>query len=125
MSEPIEFDCPEYVVALIREIARQVGILEWNRTQEDFACPTDNTGSRWENDTFSLRAYYWGDDEEEASIPNFKCGDIEVEWYKRLGRGTTINRLITPDEAVAMFDRCIASVDAEGAAFFEEEGIMW
>lgn len=35
-------------------------------------------------------------------VPNFKYKDIEVRWYKYLGRGCTVNRAITPDEGAAM-----------------------
>lgn len=117
-----DIDCPEYVVALVERIADEVARLEWNRTQQEWASPLQNTGARWSNDTFSMRAYYWGDDEAEADVPNFKCGDIEIEWYKHVRRGALINRTITPDEAVAMFDRCMASLAEMDRTFWDSEG---
>jgi hypothetical protein len=108
----LEFECPEYIEGLIMLIADHVERIEWNRTQERYTAPTSNNGAQWSNDTFSMRAYYWGDDEAEQAKPNFKCGDIEVCWYKYLGRGMTINREVTEAEAVAMFDKCMASVRA-------------
>jgi hypothetical protein len=108
-----EFECPDYIVALIEFLASEVCISEWNRTQDEqaFDKPTNNSGSRWANDTFSLRAYYWGDDEAEQAKPNFACGDFGVRWYKHARRGTTMNREVTPAEAVAFFERCLASID--------------
>ena len=38
----------------------------------------------YENDTFIIRAYYWGEDEELAELPNFvyKPTGLEIRWYK-------------------------------------------
>lgn len=34
-----------------------------------------------------------------------------MSWYKYLGRGMTMNKKITPDEAVKIFDKCIKSLE--------------
>ena len=40
----------------------------------------------WEfkNDTFIIRPYYWGDDDDKAALPNFvyKPTGLEINWYK-------------------------------------------
>lgn len=43
-------------------------------------------------------------------MPNFRCGNIEICWYKYIGRGMTINRVVTRQKLVAMFKVCFASL---------------
>jgi hypothetical protein len=43
-------------------------------------------------------------------LPNFRCGDVELHWYKSIQRGLSVNRPVTHAELVAMFDRCFASL---------------
>lgn len=51
-------------------------------------------GSIYENSVFSLRPYYWGDDERIARLPNFvfKPTDYKLRWYKYPLRGATANK---------------------------------
>lgn len=44
------------------------------------------------------------------TIPNFRCGDIEFDWYKHLGRRMRANRIVTMRELRTMFDKCRASL---------------
>ncbi|MEK7627787.1 MAG: hypothetical protein AAB421_00005 [Patescibacteria group bacterium] len=46
-------------------------------------------------------------------VPNFRCGDFEVTWYKRIGRSTAISREITCAEAYELFRRCITSLSGK------------
>lgn len=39
-------------------------------------------------------------------IPNFKCGDIEITWYKHIGRCMEVNREVTKEELLKMFNKC-------------------
>jgi len=77
--------------------------------------PTHNNGQQYKGDTFTIRAYYWGDcicpgrvcphenDEENCGsdcpsqegphlpecledVPNFQCQELSVWWYKYIGR---------------------------------------
>jgi len=80
------------------------------RNDPNFGSPTKNSGSKFSNSTFSMRAYYWGDDEKNELIPNFQCGDFMVRWYKNLGRSTSINRPITQKEFLRIMQRCISSL---------------
>ena len=128
-------ECPEIIVAGIRHLAREIERVEWNLRQEVYEAPTSNNGESYSTDVFEMHAYYWGDcsDECEAQMetsgthlpdclvgrPNFKCGDFEVNWYKRLGRGTTMNRAIDLNEFAVLLDRCLASVRAK------EKGVFW
>jgi len=42
--------------------------------------------------------------------PNFKCGDVEVRWYKYIGRGMSVNRELSRAEWRDIFARCAASL---------------
>jgi len=80
-------------------------------TCEDFAY--------WDfaNETFEAHDYWWGDEEApEASRPNFRCGEVEIRWYKYPGRGTTTNSDLTSDQWRALFSKCIASVTPKEGA---------
>lgn len=59
------------------------------------------------NGMFSFKPYYWGDDEEESEKPNFKFQDLEIRWYKYIGRGMVVNRTICFDCFLNIFMRCI------------------
>jgi len=39
-------------------------------------------------------------------LPNFRCGDIEIRWYKYIGRGMSVNRPVTRRELVKAFAKC-------------------
>ena len=102
-----QYECPEYITALLRGIGDEIERVEWNKTQQHFSNPFDNTGAQWGNDTFEVRAYDWNEDNQQGW--NFKYRDIKIGWYKYLGRGMSINRNVTEKEAVKMFDDCIRS----------------
>ncbi|MBD3281493.1 hypothetical protein GF391_01980 [Candidatus Uhrbacteria bacterium] len=40
-------------------------------------------------------------------LPNFRCGDISIYWYKYIGRGMYSESEVTRQELEAMFDRCL------------------
>jgi len=103
-----QLECPEYVVALLESISNELGRVMWNIKQEEYASPFGNTGNRFKNGTFEVQAYSW--DEEVVQPFNFKWQDVEISWYKYLGRGCSINRPITKARAVAMFNDCIRSI---------------
>lgn len=102
------YDCPDYVVALLRDIARKLDIVMWNSKQKEYDNPFENTGNDFVCDAFEVHAYNWNEDVEQPY--NFKCGVIEISWYKYLGRGTTINGLYTKDEIVRMYNTCLEEI---------------
>lgn len=83
-------------------------------------------GQDFKNDVFEMHPYYWGDcdcgaekswvekDTHEFTCstvrPNFRYQDIEIRWYKYIGREMTISREVTRQELIAMFRKCFASV---------------
>ena len=86
----------------------------WNKNQKEYESPFDNTANKFFNKVFQVQAYEWNEDIEQQF--NFKYKDIKISWYKYLGRDTTINKEITPEEAADMFNDCINSslVDLTG-----------
>ena len=75
--------------------------------------PCDNTGSEYENQTFLISAYDWRDEiPEDEAVPNFwyKPLNLQIEWYKHIGRGTYSNRPVSIDEVMSMLNDCIASL---------------
>lgn len=47
-----------------------------------------------------------------AILPNFRCGDLEIRWYKYIGRGMSVNRQVTREELQGVFRRCEESLRA-------------
>jgi hypothetical protein len=43
--------------------------------------------------------------------PNFKCGDVEVRWYKYIGRGMSASHELSRSEWRDIFARCAASLE--------------
>lgn len=90
--------------------------------------PFANTGARFKNDVFEANAYDWSDctcaacwSEDNWSAEkctcgwrpqeyNFKWRDIEVSWYKYLGRGMEVNREVSEDESRELLIECLKSL---------------
>lgn len=99
--------CPNYIIALLRDIDRELSRIMWNKLQKDYDSPFANTGNQFDNSTFSVSAYDWYCERQDY---NFKYNDIEIAWYKHLGRGTCINKEITSDKAIEMYNACMNSL---------------
>lgn len=108
------FDCPDYIVALLREIDRQLDRIMWNIHQETYDSPFDNTSNSFKLGNFEIQAYNWSD--EESQDYNFiyrvdktkaNMPDLKISWYKYLGRDTTINQEIDSSVMVQIFDDII------------------
>ena len=102
------YNCPNYIEVFLNTIKEVLNIKMWNKYQKEYDSPFDNTGNSYKNDIFEVEAYSWDDDYEQPY--NFKYKDIEISWYKYLGRDMTINKKVTPNEAIKMFDDCINSL---------------
>ena len=101
---------PCWVDALLMYLEEELDRVMWNLHQKEYESPFQNTSNSFKTDVFEVRAYYWGDDEEEMAKPNFKCGDVEVSWYKRLGRGTYLKREYSKDELIEAFNKALLSI---------------
>lgn len=110
-------NCPTYLTAYLMYLDSELTRIMENRSQEEYDSPFYNSGNvaGYKNDTFEVHAYDWcWDVEDSRPRPvNFKCGDIEVTWYKHYRRGCWVNREITENEALVMFNKCVASLQRE------------
>lgn len=70
-------------------------------------------GHVFENDTFIIRPYYWGDDEEEAEKPNFvyKPTGLEIQWYKYPMRDAYSNQNISIKTFKDILTECANSME--------------
>jgi len=111
-----QFSVPELAVAVLRAIGDEVERVEWNRTQKQFDAPTGNNGGEYETPVFRMEAYCWCDGEgeghENGCPPNFKWRDVEICWYKYLGRGMSSNTELTPNLINEMLTECLKSIEA-------------
>lgn len=103
--------CPRYIIALLKDLEDELARAQWNVNQEEYDSPFQNTSNEFKTDTFEVKAYYWGDDEEEIDKPNFKCKDVEIIWYKRLGRGTYINKRVSRRKMEKLYLKCLISIE--------------
>lgn len=103
------FECPQYIIALLRDVNRVLHRMMWNNNQKEYDSPFENSGNSFKCSVFEVQAYNWNDDVEQQY--NFKFNDIEISWYKYLGRDTTINKQISPERAIEMYDKCIKKLN--------------
>ena len=63
----------------------------------------------YENELFAINPYYWGDDENLMSIPNFiyKPTGLTIEWYKYPFRDSYLNRKATNNQLKKIWKECI------------------
>ena len=67
----------------------------------------------YENDTFVIRAYYWGDDEAKAELPNFvyKPTGLEICWYKYPMRDAYSNQDVSIEDFKEILKECAMSMN--------------
>ena len=102
------YSCPDWVVALLRDLSRTLSRIKYNMQQTEYDSPFDNTGNVYYNDTFEVQSYNWDDDVSQPY--NFKWKDVEISWYKYLGRDTTINAVYDATYLIQMYNDCIKSL---------------
>lgn len=105
------YQASNLLVAALEAVREELERVSWNKKQEDPGDPFGNTGGSYKNGVFEVQAYSW--DESKEQPYNFKYGDFEVSWYKYLGRGTSTNKEISPEEVEGMLDACLDSVRKE------------
>lgn len=98
-----ELECPDYIDAALEFLAT---LFDNKRLSDEN--PFRNTGWEWSNEIFEVKAYSWNEDIEQKY--NFKYRDIEVSWYKYLGRGNSINREVSKQECWVMLKNCVESL---------------
>ncbi|MFA5238231.1 MAG: hypothetical protein WC476_00805 [Phycisphaerae bacterium] len=138
-----EIECPDYIESHLSFISNELKRVMLN-LGKDFENPFGNTGNvtGFKNNIFEVHAYDWSDpcsgceyDDPKANIEygdyckfctegqsfNFKYKNIEVSWYKYLGRGMSINRQVSPDEAAQMLKDCINSLWEMEKEYFKDD----
>lgn len=106
-----KYEASELLIAALEAIRKELARVYWNKNQKEIQDPFDNTGGRYKNDVFEVEAYSWDEDKEQPY--NFRWKDLRISWYKYLGRGTSCNRPISPDEINEMLEECLKSIRAE------------
>lgn len=101
-------DCPEWIIALLKDLNRHLKRVMWNINQEEYESPFENTGNDFVGENFEVHAYNWNDVGQPF---NFKYKNIEISWYKYLGRGTTINGFYEPREIIEMYNVCLNEIE--------------
>ena len=71
-----------------------------------------DSGACFENDTFAVRPYYWGEDENIAALPNFtyKPTGLEIKWYKYPMRDAYSNQDVDIDAFKNILEDCARSM---------------
>lgn len=72
----------------------------------------DDRGDGIDNETFTIRPYYWGEDEAIAELPNFvyKPTGLEISWYKYPMRNAYSNQDVSVEDFKAILDNCVKAV---------------
>ena len=109
-----QLNCPEYIVALLRDIQRQLDRIMWNIYQKEYDNPFENTANTFELGNFKIQAFNWNDDVSQEynfiyKVDKTKANmpDLKISWYKYLGRDTTINQEIDENVMVSIYDDII------------------
>ena len=95
--------CPDYVLPILKGIDDEMSRIYWNKHQKEYTSPFSNSGNKFVCDVFEVHAYKWDTDEDSIQNYNFKYKDIEISWYKHVGRDMTINREVEPKEITDMY----------------------
>ncbi len=103
-----EYKASHLLIAVLASIRDELLRCEYNVGQLSFD-PFGNTGSKFKNDVFEVEAYSWDKDYEQPY--NFKYKNIEVSWYKWLGRGMSVNRVLTYEDLNNMLEDCLKSLE--------------
>ncbi|GAB6429189.1 hypothetical protein bcgnr5372_41110 [Bacillus luti] len=69
--------------------------------------------AKFENNTFVIMPYYWGDDDEICMLPNFiyKPTGFELSWYKYALRDSYMNHNISYQELDGLLKLCKQSLE--------------
>lgn len=71
------------------------------------------SGNKTETSKFIVRPYYWGENEEEAALPNFvyKPTGLEIRWYKYPMRDAYSNQDVSLVEFAKILEDCKQSME--------------
>lgn len=112
-----KYDCPKYIIALLRDIQRQLDRIMWNIYQKDYDNPFENTSNTFSLGNFEIQAFNWNDevsqeynfiyrvDKSKANMP-----DLKISWYKYIGRDMTINQEIDANVMIDIYNDIISQL---------------
>lgn len=102
-----QYEYMELLNSVLQSISDEFERVMWNLGQQ-YDNPFENSGGKWKCDEFEVEAYDWSN---EINQPyNFKWRDIEISWYKYLGRDMHINKYITPEEINDLLIDCLEAL---------------
>lgn len=111
-----EYKASELLIAALESIRSELARVYWNNNQKKIDDPFGNTGGKYINDVFEVYAYSW--DDEVPQPYNFRWKDFDISWYKYLGRGTSTNRKILPQEIEKMLEECLGAIRKEEKSLY-------
>lgn len=103
-----EYECDDFIEALIFGLHRELERCYWNWNQESLEERED-----WQLDTgtgIEYRRYYWGEDKKNCGLPNLRFGEVVVNWYKHMGRGMSCNVDWTEKQWREWFDEAMKAI---------------
>lgn len=113
------YECSALCEAALRSIQRELKRVLWNAMTaeeqdrldgpDDVDTPFENSAQRFECDAFKACAYSWDDTTPQPW--NFQWRDVEISWYKYLGRGMSCNQELAPAKIAEMLDDCLAALE--------------
>jgi hypothetical protein len=108
-----QYPVPTILEACLNMIEDRLNMYQYNLTQREYDSPFKNTGNSFKNEAFEVRAYDWGWDSsiDKKQPYNFKWQDVEICWYKYIGRGMFMNRDVNLNEIEEMLTECLKSLN--------------
>ncbi len=103
-----QYEASNLLIASLDAIKEELARVYWNKHQKQIEDPFGNYAGKYKNDIFEVESYSWNDEVEQPY--NFKYKDIEISWYKYLGRGTSVNKELLPQEINDMLNDCLNSL---------------
>lgn len=103
------YETERYQDALVLSLLDEIDRVFWNKNQKQW--------DRHEDPKLTgvvFRPYYWGDNEDEASLCNlcFDFSDQEIRWYKHPGRSMSVTLAWTPDEWVKWYSNALNLIES-------------
>ena len=114
-----EYDVSNLLHAALQSIDAELDRVMGNVTQKEYHSPFANSGNDFKCDAFEVDAYSW--DETIEQKYNFKWRDIEISWYKYLGRGMSVNRVMSNDYIAQMLDDCLLALETYEGEWWNNE----
>ena len=98
-----DFGTEEWQDALLDYLLEEIDRIYWNKNQRKW----NRQDPEFKGVIFN--PYYWGEDEKEASKPNFKIKgmSLEIRWYKYPGRGQSVNAEFSKEEWLEWFNKAL------------------